>query len=75
MINITSTLFIHRPQRKVFYLPETKQEINSDFLSGTFPQALEKFQYQYGTYGNPGIFYLSQDLKSKSSLKALLKTK
>lgn len=65
MINVTSTLFIHRPQRKVFYLPETKQEINSDFLSGILPQSLEKFQYQYGTYGNPGIFYLSQDLKSK----------
>ncbi len=65
MIKITSTLFVHRPERLVFYLPETTQEINQKVLAGDVPSSLEKYQYEYGTYDSVGIFYLPPDLKSK----------
>ena len=65
MIQVTSTLIVHRPERRLYYLPDITQEVKQCVMNGGCPASLEEYQNVFGTYEKVGIFYLSPDLQKK----------
>lgn len=72
MIRVISTLIIYRPKRVLFYLPEITDETKQCILSGTCPDAFKEYQHNFGTYDEPGIFYLSPDLEKQIGKKNVI---
>jgi len=63
MIQITSTLFVHRPERRLYYLPEITEEEYQSIIDGVCPLVLKKYLDTFGTYDEAGIFYLPAHLQ------------
>ena len=72
MIRVTSTLIVHRPERRLYYMPEITQEIKQSVMNGKCPVALEAYQNVFGTYDEIGIFYLPQDLQEKTGMQCVI---
>ena len=66
MIRVTSTLIVHRPERRLYYLSKTELENEQCVINGGCPDSLEEYQNVFGTYGEVGIFYLPPELKKKT---------
>lgn len=69
MIRVTSTLIVHRPERLLYYLPETTTEVENCITEGVCPEGLKKYQYAFGTYDDIGIFYLTEELQKETGQK------
>ncbi|MBR4085567.1 MAG: GGDEF domain-containing protein [Lachnospiraceae bacterium] len=69
MIRVTSTLIVHRPERWLYYLPETTADVENCIADGVCPEALKKYQYAFGTYDDIGVFYLPENLQSETGQK------
>ena len=68
MIRVTSTLIVHRPERRLYYLPELTQEVKQCMQKGECPVALEAYRDVFGAYDEAGIFYLTQDLQEQTGM-------
>lgn len=66
MIQVTSTLIVHRPERRLYYVPELTQDVKQCVMDGACPAVLEAYQNVFGTYDEVGIFYLSDALREKT---------
>ncbi len=72
MIRVTSTLIVHRPERRLYYLPELTQEVKQCVMNGECPNALKAYQDVFGTYDEAGIFCLPQELQNKTGLERVV---
>ena len=72
MIRITSTLIIHRPERKLYYLPEITEEVKKCIADGVCPLKLKEYLYAFGTYDEAGVFYLPADRQRETGMKYLV---
>lgn len=72
MIQVTSTLFVHRPERRLYYLPEITEEEYQSIIDGVCPFVLKKYLDAFGTYDEAGIFYLSSHLKEETGLERVI---
>ncbi len=66
MVRVTSTLIVHRPERVLYYLPDADTELNQCISEGVCPEALEKYQNEFGTYDKVGIFCLPSHLQKET---------
>ncbi|MBO4320156.1 MAG: EAL domain-containing protein [Treponema sp.] len=48
---------LYKPKRILFYLEADDAKLN-DFYMGVLPDELKKYSNAFGTYDNPGVFYL-----------------
>ena len=72
MIHVTSTLIVHRPERVLYYLPKQMDEVNKCIEAGIYPDELRKHQYDFGTYDDIGVFYLTESLQSETGYKCVI---
>ena len=63
MIQVTSTLFVHRPERRLYYLPEIIEEEYQSIIDGVCPFAIKNYLGAFGTYDVAGVFYLPPQLQ------------
>ena len=48
---------LYKPKRTLFYIEADDEKLN-DFYMGVIPEAVRKYSNFFGTYDNPGLFYL-----------------
>lgn len=63
MIKVISTIFVHRPERVLYYLPNAAEETAQYIADGVCPQQLREYQYSFGTYDRAGVFFLPENLR------------
>jgi len=71
-MKVTATLNIHRPERVLYYLPKTEEEINRYISAGECPEQLKDYLYSFGTYDEVGIFYLPKALQQETGMKYVI---
>ena len=72
MIRVTSTLFVHRPERRLYYLPETTEEEYQSIIDGVCPLALKNYLGAFGTYDEAGVFYLTSHLQEATGMERVI---
>ena len=72
MINLSSTLIVHRPERQLYYIPQPVEENDPYITEGKCPVLLEKYLYAFGTYDDVNVCYFSEELQRKTGLKVVL---
>ncbi len=50
---------LYKPKRILFYIDASDDQINA-FYNGIIPETLAQYSTAFGTYDNPGIFFLHQ---------------
>lgn len=65
MIKVISTIFVHRPERILYYLPNAAEEKAAYIAEGECPPQLSKYQYSFGTYDRAGVFFLPEKLQQE----------
>lgn len=65
MTKVTSYLFVHRPERTVYYLPEITDEVKQCISEGVCPKDLVPCLFKPGSYENVGLFYLPSDIAAE----------
>jgi len=65
MIRVINTLFVRRPERRLYYLPEITSEVIKNIEAGIYPQEFTEYQGAFGTYDEVGLFCFNQDMKAK----------
>ncbi len=66
MAKVTSTVIVHRPERVLYYLPETTEEVNQNIADGVCPSALKEYRFAFGTYDDAGAFYMPSALRKET---------
>lgn len=64
-MKVTATLNIHRPERALYYLPQSAEETERYIGRGECPEQLKKYLYAFGTYDEVGVFYLPKALRQQ----------
>ena len=65
MIKITSAMIVHRPERVLYYLQETTEDVKRSIAEGMCPSELTEYRYSFGTYDDAGAFYLPIALQNE----------
>ena len=69
MVKIISTVFVHRPERVLYYLPDGSNETTRYIADGVCPPQLQKCQDAFGTYDKAGVFFLPTELQHQTGMQ------
>ena len=50
---------LYKPKRILYYIDASNDQIDA-FYNGSIPETLTQYSTAFGTYDNPGVFYIQQ---------------
>lgn len=71
-MKVTATLNVHRPERVMYYLPQSAEKVNGYITNGEIPKELKQYLYTFGTYDEVGVFYLPEKLQQETGMRCVL---